>query len=844
MGFIFNYVQHLQNELEEVTEKLSEMVARPYLRTPRSVVIQTTALARRKRHEFVRAVSKGLIPPETPPTLRKMRKRRFPGLMGMDPVDDASRREQMSHAIAASLRDLDHNNPWVKDAQGRHTNLSAIYDWPDFDSDEEDSDVNHTLAVNLLGECSRTGCARPRARNPRTSAIHDYCSLKCSRSARLGTQDDVYRVNVTTDHNMDLVIALEMSRLQMIEDEMKKRQKAAEEESKTSENSGQPSSSVASTTKVMDDQQMKLAIQLSLQESTKRVAMLHSATAIGDASLIPQIKTTINAGGDNLIANDDSSDITSPAYHKTNADLTVDYFLKSLAGRQIDLKNFNSGINMFSPEEHSDSSEVVWGCGLSKTLADKELIGCGFKPCVAEDGRFEIGDIHENGRFNDIDEYDEADSRLLKRSHSTGDLCTRGRRSQRHDGGASGDEPRYHLDSDHSSQHEEKPEDIVKRILAHPASSKAMSGRHFLLLHHHSGGSNSNAGGETSTANSEDGTSIYYGGQSSVEDTTTTSDSLNADLEVCGILGTTTEDDDSKSFKDDSAIMTSSLDKLSEHVFHKSVVIASKKTPIGFEDETKEEMKKEAILHKDLGANMFCLTSSSHVSMLDKSSFTSSLLEEHRKAFKAAGGKASGSGGLRIRICKSPNGPGSCGQGNNRQLETDSSNEYESETGIPKSPTLFISGVSISRTPEPRSPAAVATVVTSSSVVGRQSRSSSLTVPTPPSVAPAMLGSSSASLNTTLASTSEPQTTLVRTSSPVKVASPSTSSNMLTTPPPPPLLSPPESPASISKRSPKGSGSSKRRKKSKKERHKDKENTNGCSSSSKVKEINEASSAL
>jgi ankyrin repeat/IBR domain-containing protein 1 len=88
--FISRVVKPLQNELEEVTEKLSEMVARPYLRTPRPVIIQTTALARRKRHEFVRAVSKGLIPPETPPTLRKVRKRRFPGLMAMDPVDDVS----------------------------------------------------------------------------------------------------------------------------------------------------------------------------------------------------------------------------------------------------------------------------------------------------------------------------------------------------------------------------------------------------------------------------------------------------------------------------------------------------------------------------------------------------------------------------------------------------------------------------------------------------------------------------------------------------------------------------------------------------------------------------------
>lgn len=34
-----------------------------------------------------------------------------------------------------------------------------------------------------------------------------------------------YKVNVTSDYNMDLVIALEMSRLQMIEDEMKQKQK-------------------------------------------------------------------------------------------------------------------------------------------------------------------------------------------------------------------------------------------------------------------------------------------------------------------------------------------------------------------------------------------------------------------------------------------------------------------------------------------------------------------------------------------------------------------------------------------------------------------------------------------
>lgn len=30
----------------------------------------------------------GLLPPETPPALRRIRRRKFPGLMGLDPVED------------------------------------------------------------------------------------------------------------------------------------------------------------------------------------------------------------------------------------------------------------------------------------------------------------------------------------------------------------------------------------------------------------------------------------------------------------------------------------------------------------------------------------------------------------------------------------------------------------------------------------------------------------------------------------------------------------------------------------------------------------------------------------
>lgn len=121
-----------QNELESVTEKLSEMVARPYLRTPRAAIVAMTSKVngflyritlspmcrsklvqvgpfatlglwqlsdvrfavveqvRQKRHDFIRAVSKGLIPPETPPALRRVRRRRFPGLLGMDAVEDVN----------------------------------------------------------------------------------------------------------------------------------------------------------------------------------------------------------------------------------------------------------------------------------------------------------------------------------------------------------------------------------------------------------------------------------------------------------------------------------------------------------------------------------------------------------------------------------------------------------------------------------------------------------------------------------------------------------------------------------------------------------------------------------
>jgi len=47
------------------------MVARPYLRTPRTKIVQTAHLVQRKRHELVAAIAKGLIPPDTSPAMKK-----------------------------------------------------------------------------------------------------------------------------------------------------------------------------------------------------------------------------------------------------------------------------------------------------------------------------------------------------------------------------------------------------------------------------------------------------------------------------------------------------------------------------------------------------------------------------------------------------------------------------------------------------------------------------------------------------------------------------------------------------------------------------------------------------
>lgn len=53
------------------------MVNRLYLRTPRKKIIEQAHIVQRKRIEFITAISKGLVPPETPPSLRKKKRRKY-----------------------------------------------------------------------------------------------------------------------------------------------------------------------------------------------------------------------------------------------------------------------------------------------------------------------------------------------------------------------------------------------------------------------------------------------------------------------------------------------------------------------------------------------------------------------------------------------------------------------------------------------------------------------------------------------------------------------------------------------------------------------------------------------
>ena len=75
------------------------------------------------------------------------------------------------------MQDLDPANPWVKDPSGRHTNVSALLDWPE-ESDESDEEVSAPSGIVSL-----THHPSPR---PDTTAANPSASPGTESSTRLG----------------------------------------------------------------------------------------------------------------------------------------------------------------------------------------------------------------------------------------------------------------------------------------------------------------------------------------------------------------------------------------------------------------------------------------------------------------------------------------------------------------------------------------------------------------------------------------------------------------------------------------------------------------------------------
>lgn len=249
-GYNKTIFEYLQNELEVSVEALSGLVGRNYLRGSKQRIMHTTQLVAAARHRFLLCIVRGLLPPETPPGARKGRRRNLPAILGLDKDED-----DWSKTGYPKVEDFDPMRPWIRDSRGKHHNLLAILDWPDEESDEESSPTSVSSSSSLsknpdpsepipvVALCARSGCQRKRVQNPRTGEWHSYCSITC-KYRNTGLADDALRFMIASGsgggstslgasgssgghssamalrrkYNVDLMIALQMSRLQLLHD--------------------------------------------------------------------------------------------------------------------------------------------------------------------------------------------------------------------------------------------------------------------------------------------------------------------------------------------------------------------------------------------------------------------------------------------------------------------------------------------------------------------------------------------------------------------------------------------------------------------------------------------------
>ena len=89
-GYNRTIFEYLQNELEVCVELLSSLIGRAYLRGSVAQIAHAVQLVASRRHRFIVCINRGLVPPETPPALRKSKHRRhLPAILGLD-RDDVS----------------------------------------------------------------------------------------------------------------------------------------------------------------------------------------------------------------------------------------------------------------------------------------------------------------------------------------------------------------------------------------------------------------------------------------------------------------------------------------------------------------------------------------------------------------------------------------------------------------------------------------------------------------------------------------------------------------------------------------------------------------------------------
>jgi hypothetical protein len=174
--FIFEFIQ---TEFEESTENLSQIIARPHLKTPKPKIVKLTNILRKKRLEFLDTITRGLNNfNDTPPALKKYSRQRWKYLL----KDNIQNDDEFKNTIALSLKELNPKNPWIIDKKGRHTNLLALLnDWPELEQ-ELDSILVPSKDKKVL--CAKWDCGNVRAVNSLSGSLCNYCSIKCMRSDR------------------------------------------------------------------------------------------------------------------------------------------------------------------------------------------------------------------------------------------------------------------------------------------------------------------------------------------------------------------------------------------------------------------------------------------------------------------------------------------------------------------------------------------------------------------------------------------------------------------------------------------------------------------------------------